>query len=143
MKRNLKFILVALVGFSLASCNMFNPPTEYKLSDLQGLWQNDKYATWHVRFTNEAADEKNYYWGCEWGDFGDDVKEEDLVFHGNGWFKYSFISAELIEIHKMDEDWAEEPKIYIVTKLTDTELNYYDKKDKNSKFIFSKVVEAK
>ena len=139
-----RILSIVVLGIAMTSCGLFNNNNpEYKLSDLQGLWQNDKYDTWHVRFTNDAADEAGYYWGCEWGDFGDDVTEDDLVYHGNGWFKYSFVSAELIEIHRMDNDWAVQPKVYVVTRLDDTDLNYYEKDQPSVKFHFSKVVEAK
>lgn len=131
--------LVALVGIVFSSCQKVTP--EYRLGDLQGLWQNDQYDTWHVRFTTDAADETNFFWGCEWGDFGDDVKEEDLVYHGNGWFKYSLDKNEVVEYQRMDYDWAEIPKVYIISKLTDTELEYYEKEHKNIKFKFAKVVE--
>ncbi len=136
-----RIFCIALFGIAVCSCTP-NAPS-FNLSDLQGLWQNDKYDTWHVRFTTEPSDEAGYYWGCEWGDFGDDVTEEDLVYHGNGWFKYSFKSAELIEIHRMDEGWADIPKVYIVTGLNDTDLDYYEKDHSSIKFHFTKVVETK
>ena len=137
-----KFVLLALLAVAFIGCNMISPEKpEYRLSDLQGLWQNDQYDTWHVRFTADAADQVNYFWGCEWGDYGDDVTEEDLVFHGDGWFKYRLNEDELLEIHKMDQGWADIPKVYIVTKLTDTDLEYYEKDHKNIKFKFAKVVE--
>lgn len=143
MRRFYYLALVAIVGIALSSCSMLDgdKTPEFKLSDLQGLWQNDQYDTWHVRFTNEAADEENFFWGCEWGDYGDDVTEEDLVFHGNGWFKYRLKSNELLEINRMDEGWADIPKEYIISLLTDTELGYYEKDHKNIKFKFAKVVE--
>ena len=114
------------------------------MSDLQGLWleNGDTLLGHYVRFTTDPSDEANYFWGCEWTE-SEDVYEEDLVFHGNGWFKYSFKSAELIEIHKMDQGWADIPKVYTVTTLNSTDLKYYEKDHKNIKFSFSKVVTAK
>jgi len=149
MKHINKFLLLALVGIALASCNLFNKPTEFQLSDLQGLWQENK--TMHyVRFTTENSEETGYLYGREW-DEAEDIYEKDLLdflaeygIHGNGWFKYKFEkNGDLTEIHLMDNGGAEIPKVYVVTLLTDTDLSYYEKDHKSIKFSFSKVVVAK
>lgn len=141
MKKSFKFFLMALVGISLASCDMFNKPT-YQLSDLQGLWQEHNLDH-YVRFTTEKSDEANYLYGREW-DEGEGVWEEDLKPYGNGWFKYKFeTSGNLTEIHLMDNGGAEIPKVYVVTVLNDTNLEYYEKDNKSKKSSFSKVVEKK
>jgi hypothetical protein len=141
---NLKVLLLAILGVVLASCSLIGggETPEYRLSDLQGLWQEN--GTLHyVRFTTEQSDETGYLYGREW-DEADDVYEEDLKPYGNGWFKYNFeTKGNLTEIHLMDNGGAEIPKIYVVSKLTDTDLEYYEKDRKNNKFYFSKVVEQK
>jgi hypothetical protein len=124
------------------------------LSDLQGLWLQERDTTEHyVRFTTEQSDEANYLLGREWheNDPEGGVFEDDLLnqrerdgFPGNGWFKYLFqTKGDLTEIHLMDNGGAELPKTYVVSKLTDTELEYYEKDHKNIKFYFSKAVESK
>lgn len=137
-----RIFCIALLGIAVCSCTP-NAPS-FNLSDLQGLWleNGDTIVGHYVRFTEDVSDEAGYYWGCEWTE-EEDVHEEDLVFHGNGWFKYSFKSAELIEIHKMDYDWADIPKVYTVSALTDSELKYYEKDRTSNKFSFTKVVETK
>jgi hypothetical protein len=140
-----RILSIVVLGIAMTSCGLFNNNNpEYKLSDLQGLWLENGDETFghYVRFTADLSDETGYYWGCEWTE-SDDVHEADLVYHGNGWFKYSFVSAELIEIHKMDQGWADIPKVYTVSALTDSELKYYEKDRTSNKFSFSKVVEAK
>lgn len=141
---NVKVLLLAILGVVLASCSLIGggETPEYRLSDLQGLWQEN--STLHyVRFTTEQSDETGYLYGREW-DEADDVYEEDLKPYGNGWFKYNFeTKGNLTEIHLMDNGGAEIPKIYVVSKLTDTDLEYYEKDRKNNKFYFSKVVEQK
>jgi len=156
-KKNFKFLLIALAAATLSSCNMFNRNTpEYQLSDLLGLWLEKNDPTEHyVRFTDENSDENPYLLGREWNEYyGDEdqaVYEQDLLdqrardsYPGNGWFKYWLEkSGELTEIHLMDNGGAEIPKIYVVTKLTDTALEYYEKDRKTNKYAFEKVVTTK
>ena len=141
MKRFYYLALVAIVGIALSSCSMLNgdKTPEFKLSDLQGLWEENN-TQHYVRFTTEQSDETGYLYGREW-DEAEEVYEEDLTPHGNGWFKYKFeTKGDLHEIHLMDNGGAEIPKEYIVTTLTDSKLEYYEKDRKNNKFYFSKVV---
>jgi len=156
MKKVVKFFLIAFVGIVLASCNNFIPQPEFQLSDLQGLWlQNNDTTEHYVRFTSEQSDETGYLYGREWNEYyGDDefaVYELDLLnqrtrdgFPGNGWFKYRFeTTGSLTEIHLMENGGADIPKVYIVTKLSDTALEYYEKEQKKNTFSFTKVVETK
>ncbi len=147
-----KLLLLAVLGVALASCSMIggegNDP-EYRLSDLQGLWQEDN-TEHYVRFTTENSDETGYLYGREW-DEAEDVFEQDLLdswnkngVRGNGWFKYQLeTKGDLHEIHLMDNVGAEIPKEYIVSKLTSTQLEYYEKDHKSIKFYFTKMVETK
>ena len=141
---NFKFIAFAIIGIALSSCSLFgggggNTP-EYRLSDLQGLWLENN-TQHYVRFTTEQSDETAYLYGREW-DEAEDIYEEDLMPHGNGWFKYKFeTSGDLTEIHLMDNGGAEIPKVYVVSNLTDSDLEYYEKDHKNIKYYFSKMVE--
>lgn len=153
MKKFYHLALVAIVACVLSSCNMLNGnQPEYKLGDLLGLWQETNVTDkeHYVRFTDENSDENPYLLGREW-DEEEDIFESDLLeqrardsYPGNGWFKYWLEkSGELTEIHLMDNGGAEIPKIYVVTKLTDTALEYYEKDHKTSKFAFERVVETK
>ena len=143
-------VLLAIIGAALTGCNIFNPKTpEYYLSDLLGLWQETtvKGSQHFVRFTNEASDESPYLLGREW-DEAEDIYEQDLIdaretlgHPGNGWFKFELKKeGELTEIHLMDNEGAEIPKIYVITTLSDTQLAYYEKDRKSNKFTFEKVV---
>lgn len=145
MRKIYYLALVALVGIAFSSCNMLGPSQpEYRLSDLQGLWleNGDTIVGHYVRFTTDQSDEANYFWGCEWTE-SEDVYEADLVYHGNGWFKYRLNEKELLEIHKMDYGWADIPKVYIVSILTSSNLNYYEKDQTSIKFKFTKIIEVK
>ena len=144
-KSVISLALVALVGIAFSSCSMIggrDKEPSYQLSSLQALWQENN-TLHYVRFTTQQSDETNYLYGREW-DEAEDVYEEDLLPKGNGWFKYKFESnGSLTEIHLMDNGGAEIPKVYVVTKLTSTDLEYYEKDRTSNKFYFSKVVETK
>ena len=66
------------------------------------------------------------------------MSEGDLTPYGNGWFKYKLVKSDLTEIHLMDNGGADIPKVYVVQKLTDTELEYRDEFKKT--YYFQKVV---
>ena len=144
-KSVISLALVALVGIAFSSCSMIggrDKEPSYQLSSLQALWQENN-TLHYVRFTTQQSDETNYLYGREWNE-AEDVYEEDLLPKGNGWFKYKFESnGSLTEIHLMDNGGAEIPKVYVVTKLTSTDLEYYEKDRTSNKFYFSKVVETK
>lgn len=153
MKKFYYLAICAVVSVVLTGCFGFGGSTSetpsFKLSDLQGLWE-EKGTLHYVRFTTERSDEYPYYLGLEW-DEADEIIEQDLIdaretlgHPGNGWFKYDFKTSggDLTEIHLMDNEGAEIPKIYIVSKLTESTLEYYEKDRSSSKFYFTKVVTA-
>jgi hypothetical protein len=137
--RKTKFILLALMCIALFSCKKDDP--EYRVGDLQALWLENGTQN-YVRFTDEQTDKTDYFWGREW-DLAKDITEEDLYneddFHGNGWFKYQLEKkGDLHEIHMMSNSGAVIPKEYIVSKLTSSALELYEKDNKNHKFYFTK-----
>ena len=145
MRKFYYLALIALVGIAFSSCTSTNTP-EFRLSDLQGLWQENN-TEHYVHFTDEQSDEKGYFYGLEWNE-GEDKYEQDLIdareelgHPGNGWFKYDFeTNGSLTEIHLMDNGGAEIPKVYVVSKLTDTVLEYYEKDNKSWSYSFTKIV---
>ena len=138
MKTNIKqFGILTIIVIAMTSCfNTSEEPT-FVEADLLGLWQ-EKGTEVYVRFTNEKDNTGEYKYGREW-DESEDVFESDLLPYGNGWFKYKLVKSDLTEIHLMDSGGAEVPKIYVVTKLTDTVLQYKD--DFGTTHSFDKVVE--
>ena len=136
MKKNiLRIAIVALVGALMASCVGVEEPMN---GNIVGLWLED--GTEHyVRFTTEQAD-TTYQYGYEW-DEADKVTEEDVLNDkpGNGWFKWLLEKPQLTEIHLMNNGGADICKIYTITKLTETELQYYEKEQPKNKFSFSRM----
>lgn len=143
--RKIIIAILCVITCALTSCIGWgtggNTPA-YQLSDLQGLWVEN--GTQHyVRFTTEQSDEAGYLYGREWNE-DEDTYEDDLVQYGNGWFKYLFeTNRQLTEIHLMDNGGADIPKVYIVSVLTDTHLEYYEKEYPAFKYYFTKMVENK
>ena len=154
MRKSIQILFLTFVAVALASCDMFNKTTpSYSLSDLQGLWQRNNTQEF-VRFTTEQSDETGYLLGREWNEdeWYDEGSYEDFLieqrnkqgYPGNGWFKYQFkTTGDLTEIHFMDNGGAQIPKVYVVSKLTDTDLVYYEKDYPSIKFNFTKVVTTK
>ena len=136
MKKSiLRIALVAMVGTLVASCSLGPEPT-FQENDLLGLWQEDGTEAF-VRFSSEKDSTGVYKYGCEWNE-GEGVFESDLTTYGNGWFKWKLVKADLTETHLMENGGAELPKVYTVSKLTDTELQYKD--DFKVTHSFQKVV---
>ncbi len=140
MKKSIvRMAMVALVGLAMAACS--TDDLGFSESNLYGYWLEDG-SEHYVRFTDSRKSDE-YQLGYEWNE-AEDVQEEDVANNqeGNGWFKWQFTSktGDLLEIQLMDNDGAEIPKSYVVTKLTDSELAYYEKDQKSNKFSFKKVV---
>ena len=121
----------------MTSCFGSSEEPTFAENDLLGLWQETGTEA-YVRFTSEKDDTGEYKYGREW-DESEDIFESDLLPYGNGWFKYKLVKSDLTEIHLMDNGGAEIPKIYVVTKLTDTELQYKD--NFGTTHSFDKVIE--
>lgn len=136
-QRSLVVGFLVVIAVAMTSC--FGPSNEpdFVEADLLGLWQETGTEA-YVRFTSEKDDTGAYKYGREW-DESEDIFESDQLPYGNGWFKYKLVKSDLTEIHLMDNGGAEIPKIYVVTKLTDTALQYKD--DFGTTHSFDKVVE--
>lgn len=136
-QRSLVVVFLVVIAVAMTSC--FGPSNEpdFVEADLLGLWQETGTEA-YVRFTAEQDETGAYKYGREW-DESEDIFESDLLPYGNGWFKYKLVKSDLTEIHLMDNGGAEIPKIYVVTKLTDTALQYKD--DFGTTHVFEKVIE--
>ena len=148
MKKRIVFLSVlAVIAVTMTSCwNVPEPEVVFDEANLLGLWSKgdatglDSVPVEFVRFTAEQDETGEYKYGRQWNE-SEDIYEEDLVPYGNGWFKYKLVKSDLTEIHLMDNGDAEVPKVYVVTKLTDTELQYKD--NFGTTYLFDKVVEKK
>ena len=136
MRKFLYMALIALAGICLVGCK--KDQKDFYLSDLQGLWQNDQTTTWYMRFTADQGDIEGCFWGREWGDYGDDVTEDDLFdpdsYHGNGWFQYKLEkNGDFTYINMMDNKGAYVVKSFKMITLTSSKMTFQnDLKEKKN-----------
>ncbi|MBR3566391.1 MAG: hypothetical protein IKN91_08725 [Paludibacteraceae bacterium] len=64
---------------------------------LVGLWREASNPLWFKAYYDDYADD-GYYLGKEWQE-NEGVFEEDLSYHGNGWFKWKRDGNKMIEFH--------------------------------------------
>ena len=75
-----------------------------------GKWKNDAIPQWFKVYYDDY-DEDGFFWGKEWNE-ANDVYEDDLNYHGNGWFRWCLKGKQLMEIHKMDVQNVPIPKMW-------------------------------
>ena len=89
---------------------------------LVGLWVEN--GTKHYKiYLDDACDEESYFWGKEW-DEEQGIYEEDLTYHGNGWFKWSKTHNELTEIYLSEQGNMVIPAQYLISQLNDSVYIY-------------------
>ena len=131
MKKRIVFLSVlTVIALTMTSCwNV--PEVVFDEANLLGLWSKgdatglDSVPVEFVRFTAEQDETGEYKYGRQWNE-SEDIYEEDLKPYGNGWFKYKLVKSDLTEIHLMDNGGADIPKVYVVVKLNEYELQYED-----------------
>lgn len=84
---------------------------------LVGKWSCAENPQWYKVYYDDPDDEESYFWGKEW-DETDEVQEEDLMYHGNGWFRWRKENNRLTELHTMDANDVPIPKLWFVKFLS-------------------------
>ena len=64
-----------------------------------GKWQNVANPQWYKVYYDDYDDD-GFFWGKEWSE-DEDVFEEDLPYHGNGWYRWRKKGKSLEERHVM------------------------------------------
>ena len=90
-----------------------------------GRWQNSANPLWHKVYYDDPDEEEGLYWGKEWNE-EDDVLEEDLRYHGNGWFRWDKRGNTLREFATMDTRDVPIGKIYTVCYASTDSMAYYE-----------------
>lgn len=87
-----------------------------------GKWCEADMPTHYRVYYDDACDEEGFFWAKEWNE-DDDVYEEDLIYHGNGWFKWKMNKHHFIEIHIGDQNNLQVPIMVAFSNLSDSTLN--------------------
>lgn len=66
-----------------------------------GKWQNTDNPRWYKAYYDDYDEKEQLFWGKEW-DESEDIFEEDLNYHGNGWFHWEIKDGVLHEYATMD-----------------------------------------
>ena len=66
-----------------------------------GKWQSTDKIGWYKVYYDDYDEETKLFWGKEWNE-GENVQEEDLNYHGNGWFRWEKKHKVLREYATMD-----------------------------------------
>lgn len=144
MKRLFYGLTAAMaVAIACSSCSAFGGGQDYNASDLIGTWQNESNPQHYMVFTYQTSDSitEGYHYGYEWNE-EEDIYEEDLVEHGNGWFEWKLQKKDLLYIELTDL-YAQGigdnryPNPYTVKTLTSSRFSYTNG---NRTLSFQKVV---
>ncbi len=92
---------------------------------LMGKWRNTDNTQWYKVFYDDYDEEEELFWGKEWNE-ADDVAEEDLRYHGNGWFRWDTYGETLREFATMDSRDVPIAKIYVIDYLSPDSLCYHE-----------------
>lgn len=103
-----------------------------------GKWQNSDNPQWYKVYYDDYDETEQLFWGKEW-DESDDIYEEDMNYHGNGWFRWEKKGKMLYEYATMDAKDAIIPQPYTLLYSSYDSLAYCDPAHKKSCFYFSRV----
>ena len=107
-------------------------------SAMLGKWQSIDNPQWYKVYYDDYDEDEHLFWGKEW-DESDDVFEEDLNYHGNGWFRWEKRGNSLCEYATMDTRDVPIAKLYTVLFSSMDSLAYCERERKKSCFHFSRV----
>lgn len=103
-----------------------------------GKWQNTSNRGWYKVYYDDYDEDEKLFWGKEW-DENEDVTEEDLRYHGNGWFRWEKKRKAIHEYATMDSRDMQIHRNYTLLKLTGDSLVYNETDHKKILFRFSRV----
>ena len=103
-----------------------------------GKWQNTSNRGWYKVYYDDYDEDEKLFWGKEW-DENEDVKEEDLRYHGNGWFRWEKKGNTLREYATMDARDVPIHRLYKIKTTTHDSLVYNDPDYKKKYYRFARV----
>lgn len=115
-------LLMGLTGPSTNEVYYYEDGTPKADPAIVGTWQNAANPQWFKVYYDDY-DCDGYWWGKEWSE-DEDVMEEDLPFHGNGWFRWRKEGKQIRELYMMDISGAVVPKAWLYKVKKDSLLLY-------------------
>lgn len=103
-----------------------------------GKWQHSANPQWYKVYYDDYDEDTHKFWGKEW-DEAEDLFEEDLTYHGNGWFRWEKKGALLLEYATMDSRDVPIRQEYKLLLSSHDTLVYCEKDYKHIVFHFSRV----
>lgn len=103
-----------------------------------GKWQNSRNPQWYKVYYDDWDEDNQMFWGKEWNE-AEDIQEEDMHYHGNGWFRWEKKGKAIHEYATMDSRDMQIHRNYKLLKLTGDSLVYNEPDHKKILFRFSRV----
>ena len=107
-------------------------------SAIVGKWRNAENPGWYKVYYDDFDEDAHMFWGKEWNE-AEDVVEEDLIYHGNGWFHWEKKDGELHEYATMDMRDMPIHNGYILLLSTPDSLVYCQQGHRHLTSHFSRV----
>lgn len=101
-----------------------------------GKWQSTTNPHWYKVYYDDYDEDEHLFWGKEWNE-AEEVFEEDLNYHGNGWFRWEKKGKTLREYATMDARDVPIHRVYTVRVLTTDSLVYFEPDYKHVIFRFA------
>lgn len=105
-----------------------------------GKWQNAANPGWYKVYYDDYDEKEKLFWGKEW-DESDDVYEEDLMYHGNGWFRWVKKGRYIHEYATMDIADVPIFREYKVKRLNKDSFVYFEPEYRKFIYRFARVEE--
>ena len=116
---------------------IFRTKTPHADPVLVGKWQNKDNPKWYKVYYDDYDEKEKMFWGKEWNE-AEDVCEEDLGFHGNGWFRWKKEGKYLSEYATMDIRDVPIHRTYKLKHFSADSLVYFEENYKKRVFRFGK-----
>jgi hypothetical protein len=103
-----------------------------------GKWQSQSKPRWYKAYYDDFDEQAKMFWGKEWHE-DEDVMEEDLNYHGNGWFRWTKKGRVLHEYSTMDRQDIPIHREYWLVRYSNDEMIYFEPDYPKKIFRFTKV----
>ena len=104
-----------------------------------GKWQDAARPYQYKVYYDDYDEDAHLFWGKEW-DESEDVFEEDLNYHGNGWFRWEKRGKTLHEYATMDARDVFIHHAYRILFSSADSLSYHETEHKEMTYSFVRII---